>query len=90
MKKVKLISARDILGYDFAGERDKQIRIEDGSIVFVKHHYSVELNRCTNKESILQWVHHLNGKAWMTTELTEWFIELATQYHGINLYEKDY
>ncbi|MCG2750377.1 MAG: hypothetical protein L6301_00855 [Desulfobacteraceae bacterium] len=62
------------------GELKRQCYLSDGAIVLnVGAEYFVELKRANTKAKILNWVHHLSGKNWMTTELLRRFIELACQ-----------
>lgn len=89
-KTPDLFSAADAMKFDYKAERAKHVKIEDGCIVLIEHNYAVELNRCRNKSAILQWVHHLSEKAWVTADLLCYFIELASEYHKINIYEPDY
>lgn len=44
--------------------------------------YEIEFDRCKTPEAILSWVHHLNEKNWMTTEITTRFIEVAGEHIG--------
>jgi hypothetical protein len=91
-KRYNLITAADISkdNTKFEKKMAAQLSIEGEYIVFHKHHYDIELSRCRTKSAILQWVHHLSGKAWMTTDLIERFIELTTKYHKIDIYKQNY
>ena len=61
-------------------ELKQQCYLSDGVIVLnVGAEYFVELKRTNTKAKILNWVHHLSGKSWMTKELLRRFIELSCQ-----------
>jgi hypothetical protein len=47
--------------------------------------YHVALDRCSTPEAILEWVHHLRPKNWMTEPMIRRFVQLATEHHGINI-----
>jgi len=66
-------------------EHDKKL----GCITInVAYPYRIELNRITDPESVLRWVHHLTEKTWMTTELVHEFIERVYDIKGWKLYGK--
>jgi len=48
--------------------------------------YEVELSRCNTHAKLIGWVHHLNEKRWMTTQLMNRFLELCCKHHGLRLY----
>jgi len=51
-----------------------------------RHDYCIELVRLDSHEKILEWVHHLSGKVWITPELIGRFIRLACEHHKLKLY----
>lgn len=40
--------------------------------------YEIALGRCANAVAILQWVRHLSEKTWVTTEMIERFVAVAS------------
>ena len=64
----------------------EQCYIKDGFIVFnVDYEYNINLSRCDTPAKILGWVQHLCEKTWITRELIERFISLATRHNKIKI-----
>ena len=60
-------------------------RIEDGYIVLKPGGpYHIELERCSTPLSIIEWTVHLCDKPWMTLDLLQRFIAVATAHHKID------
>ena len=68
----------------------KNCRLERKSIVLRAggYRYCIELSRCDTHEKLIEWVHHLNEKTWMTTQLMNRFLELCCKHHGLRLYNE--
>lgn len=80
--KPEFLSIGDILKL----KRKELVIIEDDTIVFVKHRYEIELTRIKNRTDIIQWLHHMMGKNWVTVEMLEQFIEKVCAYRGLEIY----
>jgi hypothetical protein len=64
----------------------QQVSIQDGYLVInVAFEYPIELARCDTHAKILAWVVQLTDKTWITPEVVQRFIYLATQHHGLDL-----
>ena len=64
----------------------KLIYIEDRCIVInTVGEYCIELDRCDTPEKLLEWVHHLCEKTWMTTDILARFIEVASVKNEMTL-----
>lgn len=50
--------------------------------------YEIKLDRINNKEDMLEWVYHLSGKQWITTEHIYLFIKQISKHLNINVYDK--
>jgi len=48
--------------------------------------YHIELSRIPDHAGLLEWIHHLTGKDWMTGELVNYFIKRIYEIKGWNLY----
>lgn len=59
----------------FMANRPQHVKISANQIGFINYGYWIELSRITTQNQLIGWIHHLVGKAWMTTELIEEFIE---------------
>lgn len=46
--------------------------------------YDIALSRCSTPEKILQWVSHLSQKTWVTTEIIERFVAVASAKIGLD------
>jgi hypothetical protein len=72
--------------------RERLVKIEDGEIGIYdtqndKYHYWIELDRINTHRDLLEWVHHLNGKVWVTKEVLDDFIEAVFSYRKWTLYK---
>jgi hypothetical protein len=47
--------------------------------------YEIELARCATAVAILQWVRHLSEKTWVTTEMIERFVDVASGRIGLDI-----
>lgn len=66
---------------------ERQLHIKGKSIVFCipgRENYAIELSRCNSAESILEWVHHLSEKKWISVELLNRFINLTAEHHELH------
>jgi hypothetical protein len=54
--------------------------IDDG---VPSHPYRIAKNRCNTEGKILDWILHLSGKKWITTQMIYDFAELAMEESGI-------
>lgn len=50
--------------------------------------YYIELSRVTNHAEIVEWVHHLSGKRWVTTETIDEFIGKVCAHYRLPLYQE--
>jgi hypothetical protein len=80
---VVIHSGADALNY----KRPVLVRITGDEVELIGQHYSIELSRIKTRKALIEWIHHLLGKAWMTNELMEQFIEVVCKYQGWKLYE---
>lgn len=76
----------------FQAPRGRLVKIEDGQIGIYdtqndKYHYWIELTRIKTHRDLLEWVHHLNGKVWVTKEVLDDFIEAVFSYRKWTLYK---
>lgn len=62
------------------------VRIEDKQIGLLADNYWIELDRIKTRAALLEWVHHLLGKNWVTKEMLEQFIEQVHTYRKWKLY----
>jgi hypothetical protein len=46
--------------------------------------YQVALDRCSTPKAILEWVHHLKPKYWVTEPMIHRFVQLAAEHQGID------
>ena len=70
--------------------RESLVKIEGGQIGLKDgDHYSywIELTRINTPRDLLEWVHHLNGKVWVSKELLDDFIEAVFKYRDWTLYK---
>lgn len=63
------------------------ITLDQGYVVFVGIGYEIWLETIHNKGDILQWVHHLSEKNWVTPEILAEFIEKTCAHLGVRVYE---
>jgi hypothetical protein len=58
-------------GYD-------SVYVNDGYIIIKSvDDYDIPLKKCKTAEEILEWVHHLLGKKWVSREIIRRFIEIV-------------
>ena len=81
-KAFKVFTAKDALNY----HHDSKVVVWDGSFVFVKYNYAIPFEEIRNRKDILEWIHHLSGKAWITQEMIGEFIEKCCAHLGIEIY----
>ena len=84
-RKWKSFTAADLLDY----EVPELVKIEKGEIGFKDgDHFSywVELSRIPNHEALIEWIHHLMGKNWVTKEMLEQFIEKVCSHRKWGIY----
>lgn len=56
----------------------EQVKIVDGHIVInIDYEYNISLDSCRTADAVLEWVHHLTKKTWMTNDVMERFIFIA-------------
>lgn len=62
--------------------------VKDGRVVFDKNPgYSIHLgSEMRNTGELLQWIHHLSQKKWVTSETIRTFIEAVCWYRGWKIY----
>jgi hypothetical protein len=60
--------------------------IENDQVVFITADYWIELTRINDRAALIEWIHHLLGKTWITNELLEQFIELVCNYRKWPIY----
>jgi len=89
MKELKFSTFQDIEDQTKQAQIDLEnsLFIDDDYICFnVRGRYDIELKRCKDHAAILEWVHHMSCKQWMTVDLIHRFIGLTTAYHDLVLY----
>ncbi len=65
---------------------DRQCYIKDDYLVLnVKYEYNIGLSRCDTAEKILGWALHLSRKNWVSMDLLERFIQVASNQIGLDL-----
>ncbi|QDV51005.1 hypothetical protein [Gimesia fumaroli] len=47
--------------------------------------YPIGLDQCETPEAILSFVRHLCDKQWVTRKQIQFFVNAATEQHGINI-----
>ena len=62
------------------------IEVHDGEVFFLDNDYSVDLAEIENFHDLLEWVHHLAGKAWIDGEAISQFIEAVCAQKGWKIY----
>ena len=70
--------------------RESLVKIENGSIGLKdgnRFSYWIELTRIKTERDLLEWVHHLTGKVWVTNDLLDDFIQAVFKYRGWTLYK---
>lgn len=66
--------------------RQNLVTADDGWItIHGPYQYEIALSRCSTAETILQWVRHLAEKTWMTTEIIERFVAVASAKAGLDI-----
>lgn len=70
----------------WASKDDKTIRITQDVLEFINQGYCIEMERIKTRAALIEWVHHLLGKTWITTAILEDFIETIHDYRGWKLY----
>lgn len=64
----------------------RQVSIKDDHIVInVAYEYNIPLSGCADLPSLMGWVLHLCEKTWMTLEVLERFILVASRHHGLDI-----
>lgn len=61
--------------------QDQYIQIKDGAAA----PYIIELFRCNTEEKILAWVLHLTEKTWVTCDIINEFIQLASERNNVTI-----
>jgi hypothetical protein len=66
--------------------RQSLVTVDDGLLtIHDPSEYEIALSRCATAEGILQWVRHLSEKTWVTTEIIERFVPVASQNIGLDI-----
>lgn len=66
--------------------RQNLVTADDGWItIHGPFAYEIALSRCSTAVAILQWVRHLSEKTWVTTEMIERFVAVASGKAGIDI-----
>ena len=60
--------------------------IKDGYLDFVGEKYWIEIDRIKTVHDVVEWIHHLLGKSWITHEMLEQFIEKVYEYRKWKIY----
>lgn len=64
----------------------KFVEVENGEIGFIGHQYWIELDRIKTRAALLEWIHHLLGKRWVTNDMLSDFIEKVCEIRKWKLY----
>lgn len=64
------------------------VTVEGGAVIFLEDHYEIELARIKNRASLLEWIHHMAQKTWVTNEMIVQFIEKVCVVKGWPVYPK--
>lgn len=70
---------------------DKQVQVKDGHIVLnstpenEQADYNIELCRCDSPEKLLGWIRHLTEKTWLTMDMLDRFISVASVENKIEI-----
>lgn len=81
----KAYSMADVYSY----KRPELVKIENGEIGFISQNYWIELNRIKTRKQLIEWIHHLTGKAWITTAMLDQFIEKVHAHNNWSIYGPD-
>ena len=71
---------------DFESIPETIIIEKDGINISKDKEYFIEWSRCDDIVKILEWVHHLSEKSWITSECIHEFITAATAHHKLDIY----
>ena len=82
-KTITVYNVQDIMN----SVRPVLVKIEDGQIGFVDHAYWIELSQIKTRRDLIEWIHHMLGKQWVTNEMLEQFIEQVCQYRNWTIYK---
>lgn len=52
----------------------------------LENHYWIDANRINSKEKLVEWIHHLCQKTWITPEHIRQIIDGAAQLNGWKIY----
>lgn len=64
----------------------KAVQVKDGNIVVnCGYDYKIPLDECADYPSLMGWVFQLCEKTWITVEVLERFIYVATRHHGLEV-----
>ena len=70
---------------------DKQVQVKEGHIVLnstpenEQADYNIELSRCDSPEKLLGWIRHLTEKTWLTMDMLDRFISVASAENKIEI-----
>jgi hypothetical protein len=62
------------------------IKIKDEQICFIEGDYWIELNRIRTRAHLIEWIHHMTGKKWVTGDMIGEFIEKVCKYRKWDVY----
>ena len=74
--------AADALNY----KTPSLVMIENDEIRFISHGYWIELSKIKTRRDLIQWIHHLLEKQWVTTPMIRQFIEQVCKYRNWKIY----
>ena len=52
----------------------------------VVYPYHIELSRIDTKDKLIEWIHHLSEKNWITPQLIRRIIDLVSKHFGFQVY----
>lgn len=81
--KLNVKTADEIMGET----RPELVVIKNNTVHFVGLNYYIGIDRITTRAKLIEWIHHLCGKVWVTPEILEQFIGRVCAYRKWRIYE---
>lgn len=54
--------------------------------ILINGYYLIEWERINSHGAIVEWIHHLSKKGWVTVRLISEIIDMAATRHGLKIY----
>jgi len=84
-KKITSFTVKELLDTEFP----TLVSIENDMIVFHElKGYEVEISRIKTRADLIEWIHHMTGKASITTGAIAQFIEVVCKYRNWEIYKE--